>query len=143
MQVHGRARPAPYTDPMAHPPFVEQCLELLAPLGQIRARRMFGGHGIYCDDLFMALVALDRLYLKVDTQTQAAFQAAGCAPFVYDGKGQPITMSYWSAPVDAMEAPEAMRPWGLLALAAARRARLSAAARPAGRRRTRSTRQTP
>jgi len=107
---------------------VDHCLELLAPLGAVRARPMFGGHGLYCDDLFFALIALDRLYLKADAQTQAAFKAAGCEPFVYDMKGKPMTMGYWTVPAEAMESPALMQPWARLALAAALRAR---AAKPA------------
>ena len=49
---------------------------------------MFGGHGLYVDDLFVALIAYERLYLKTDAQTRAAFEAAGCEPFVYDGEGK-------------------------------------------------------
>jgi DNA transformation protein len=37
--------------------FVEHCLELLQPLGQPRAKRMFGGYGLYLDDLFIAIIA--------------------------------------------------------------------------------------
>lgn len=110
---------------------VAHCLELLAPLGAPRARRMFGGHGLYVDDLFVALIAFDRLYLKADAQTKALFEAAGCAPFVYDGKGQSVTMSYFTAPDDAMESPAYMQPWGRLALEAALRAK--AAKRPSSR----------
>jgi DNA transformation protein and related proteins len=106
---------------------VDHCLELLAPLGAVRARRMFGGHGLYCDDLFFALIATNRLYLKVDAVSQPAFIAAGCEPFVYDGAGKPVTMSYWTAPPAAMESPAEMQPWARLALSAALRAR---AARP-------------
>lgn len=102
---------------------VAHCLELLAPLGAPRARRMFGGHGLYVDDLFVALIAFDRLYLKADAQTKARFEAAGCEPFVYDGKGQSVTMSYFSAPDDALESPAYMQPWGRLALEAALRAK--------------------
>ena len=102
---------------------VDHCLELLAPLGAVRARRMFGGHGLYIDDLFIALIAFERLYLKVDAPTQPAFQAAGCEPFVYDGKGKPITMSYWTVPAEAMESPHLMQPWARQAIAAALRAR--------------------
>jgi DNA transformation protein and related proteins len=102
---------------------VDHCLELLAPLGAVRARRMFGGHGLYCDDLFFALIAFDRLYLKADAATQPAFAAAGCAPFVYDGKGGLVTLGYWTAPPAAMESPTEMQPWARLALAAALRAR--------------------
>jgi len=109
--------------------FVDHCLELLAPLGAPRARRMFGGHGIYLDDLFVAIVAFDRLYLKVDDLTRAAVEAAGGQPFAYEARGRTVaSRGYFSAPDDAMDSPDAMHPWARQALAAAVRAR---AARPA------------
>ena len=108
---------------------VEHCLELLAPLGAVRARRMFGGHGLYCDELFIALIAGDRLYLKVNDESRPAFIAAGCEPFVYDAKGKAMAMGYWTVPADAMESPALMHPWAQHAVAAALRAR--AAKRPA------------
>jgi DNA transformation protein len=108
--------------------FVTHCLELLAPLGAARSRRMFGGHGFYVDDLFVALIAAGRLYLKVDAQTRGRFEAAGCEPFVYDGKGQSVTMGYFSAPEEAIESPALMQPWARLAVEAALRARAAKAA---------------
>lgn len=102
---------------------VEHTLELLAPLGAVRAKRMFGGHGFYIDELFVALIAYERLYLKADAQTAGDFAAAGSAPFVYDGGAKPITMSYWAAPPEALESPAAMAPWAQRAIAAALRAR--------------------
>ena len=102
---------------------VEHCLELLAPLGAVRAQRMFGGQGLYCDDLFFALIAADRLYLKVDASTRPAFEQAGCEPFVYDAKTGSVALGYWSVPADAMESPALMQPWARQALAAALRAR--------------------
>jgi DNA transformation protein and related proteins len=102
---------------------VDHCLELLAPLGTVRAKRMFGGHGLYIDELFIAIIAFERLYLKVDAQTQPTFKCAGCEPFVYDGKGKPITMSYWTVPAEAMESPALMQPWARQAIEAALRAR--------------------
>jgi DNA transformation protein len=102
---------------------VDHCLELLAPLGAVRARRMFGGHGLYCDDLFFGLIAAERLYLKVDPLTQPAFAAAGCEPFVYSARSDAVTMGYWSVPAEAMESPALMQPWARQALAAALRAR--------------------
>lgn len=102
---------------------VDHCLELLAPLGAIRARRMFGGHGLYCDELFFALIAADRLYLKADAQSQPAFAAAGCEPFVYEARGRSTATSYWTVPAEAMESPALMQPWARQALAAALRAR--------------------
>jgi DNA transformation protein and related proteins len=101
---------------------VDHCLELLAPLGAPSAQRMFGGYGLRIDGVFMALVAFERLYLKVDAQTRPQFAAAGCEPFVYAGKGRPITLSYWTVPAQALDSPEQMRPWARLALDAALRA---------------------
>jgi len=95
--------------------------ELLEPLGQVSMRRMFGGHGVYCAGVFIAIVIDGRLYLKVDAQSRAEFSAAGCAPFVYAGKNNPVEMSYWSVPEDAMDSAAQMRPWALLAMAAAMR----------------------
>jgi len=111
--------------------FVAHCTELLASVGTVRSRRMFGGRGFYVDELFVALIANDRLYLKADAQTRPAFEATGCTPFVYDGAGQSVTLGYFSAPEDAMESPALMQPWARHALAAALRAR---AAKPVARR---------
>jgi DNA transformation protein and related proteins len=120
---------------------VDHCLELLAPLGAVRAKRMFGGHGLYVDELFVAIIAFERLYLKVDAHTQPAFESAGCEPFVYDGKGKPITMSYWTVPAEAMESPGLMQPWARQAIEAALRAR---AAKPAAvRSKTRAVKSKP
>jgi len=113
---------------MAHDELAQHCVELLQPLGAARSRRMFGGHGIYVDDLFVALIIYDRLYLKADAHSRAAFEAAGCEPFVYDGAGKQVTVSFWSVPADAMESPALMQPWARLAIEAALRAR---AAKPA------------
>lgn len=107
-------------------PDVDWYCELLAPLGAVRARRMFGGHGLYVDEVFVAIVAYDSLYLKADDSTRAQFEAAGCHPFHYDTKGGAKgVMSYWSAPAEAMESPAQMGPWARLALASALRARAS------------------
>ncbi len=112
---------------------VDHCLELLAPLGRVRSRRMFGGHGLYVDDLFVALIAFDRLYLKVDEQSRAAFVAAGCEPFVYAGGGRSVTMGYYTVPAEAMESPALMQPWARQAMSAALRARAAKPASPARR----------
>ena len=47
----------------------------------IRARRMFGGVGIYSIDLFFALIDGDALYLKTDAASQPKFEAPGTEPF--------------------------------------------------------------
>lgn len=100
-------------------------MELLAPLGPIAARRMFGGAGLYADGRILGLAIEGTLYLKTDGLTRDAFAAAGGAPFIYAGKAKPITVSYWTPPEEAMDSPESMRPWALRALEAAQRAALA------------------
>jgi len=109
---------------------VELSVELLAPLGAVRVRRMFGGWGLYVGDVFVALVLEDQLYLKTRPETTEAFAAAGCRPFTYSAKGRTVSIGYWSAPAEAMESPALMEPWARLALKAA----LAARSKPAGRR---------
>lgn len=96
--------------------------ELLGSLGPIPIRRMFGGAGFYAEGMMVALEAEGTLYLKVDADSRPRFEAVGGHPFVYAGKGQPVTMQYWTPPDEAMDSSEAMGPWALLALEAAQRA---------------------
>ena len=111
------------------PPFVSHCVELLATLGAVRVRRMFGGWGLYVDELFIAIIAFERLYLKADANSRHAFEMAGCEPFVYDAKGQAVSLGYWTAPADALDAPGLMEPWARRAMQAALAARAARAAR--------------
>jgi DNA transformation protein len=121
--------------------FVNYVMELLAPAGRVASKRMFGGHGIYLDGLFMAIIVDDELYLKADEATKAAFDAESCAPFFYSKDGKSMTMGYRRAPGDAMDAPHMMLPWARLALQAAVRAQAAKEARV--KKITRITRATP
>ena len=119
--------------------FVQWCTELLSALGPVRVKRMFGGHGLYADEIFIAIIAGEVLYLKVDDTTRPQFEAAGSVAFEYTtATGARGAMGYFSAPDEAMEAPSAMLAWGRLAMASALRARASkpSAKKPAARRTT-------
>jgi DNA transformation protein and related proteins len=118
--------PAPTSKPVPKPtpPFVDHCLELLSALGRTRSKRMFGGWGLYVDELFIALIAQERLYLKANANTQAQFVAAGGEAFVFHNKDQAISTHYFTVPAEAMDSAALMLPWARLAQQAA----LSAAA---------------
>ena len=103
--------------------FLELVTEQMAGLGAIATRRMFGGHGIYCDGLFIAIITGDKLYFKADTQTQAAFEARGLPRFGYSARGKSVQLMYYEAPAEVFDEAQAMRDWGRLALTAAVRAR--------------------
>ena len=82
--------------------FVDHVCDLLAPLGEVHSRAMFGGHGIYIDRVFCAIVAYDTLYFKVDDGNRADFEALGYGPFKpFEDKG--MVMSYYEVPADVIE----------------------------------------
>ncbi len=103
--------------------FVDYAVELLGPFGTVAARRMFGGHGIYLDDLMFAIVHDDVLWFKADEMNRAEFEAAGSEPFTYSRNGKAATFSFYRVPVDALESPASTLPWARSAYAAALRAR--------------------
>lgn len=104
------------------PGFVAFAVELLGRVGPVRARAMFGGHGIYCGDLMIGLVDDDEVFLKTDAETRPRFEEAGCRQWVYSGGQKEMKTSYFRPPDEAHESPEDMEPWGRLALESARRA---------------------
>ncbi len=109
--------------------FASYCCDLLASAGPCVAKRMFGGFGISTEGLTIAILADlgdgEKLWLKGDDATRSRYEAAGCAIFTYPMKGVPRSMNYFSAPEEAVDSPDAMRPWAQLALGCAVRARAS------------------
>jgi DNA transformation protein len=102
---------------------VTHVLELLAPLGDVRSRAMFGGHGIYCGDRMFALEAYGKIFLKADDGNRAEFEALGLPPFTYENAktGKKATMSYYEAPETALDQSSELCRWAKSALAAAER----------------------
>lgn len=105
-------------------PFVQ---ELLARWGTVRARRMFGGHGLYHEGLMFAIVMNQQLFFKADAQNRPEFEALGLTPFTFSMKGKDVALSYWSAPEAVFDdASEAVR-WARSAWDAAARGHLAKA----------------
>ncbi|MBL0944740.1 MAG: TfoX/Sxy family protein [Hydrogenophaga sp.] len=112
--------------PGARDPFVDHVCELLASLGPVAARRMFGGWGLSVDGMNVGIVAWDTLFLKTNAETEPQWLAAGARPFVYEAKGKAMRLHYHTPPDEALESPALMAPWARLALQAALAARAPA-----------------
>ena len=113
----------------------ESLVELFAPLGPVRVKRMFGGKGIYLDGLIIAVELSDgALCLKGDAESAPAYEAAGGRRWVYEGEtkagtARAVAMPYWTMPEEAFDDEEALRRFAGLARDASIRAD-AAKARP-------------
>ncbi|NGM34726.1 TfoX/Sxy family protein [Methylobacterium sp. DB0501] len=107
---------------------------MLAPLGGVAIRRMFGGLGLFREGLMFGLALHGAVSLKASPDETAAFAAEGGAPFSSATRGGRVTTiaSYWRAPDRLADDPEAFAAWAQRACAAAEAADR---AKPAGRRR--------
>jgi DNA transformation protein len=98
--------------------FVE---ELFADLGPVRIRRMFGGAGIYADDVMFGLIDDDLIYLKTDAALRAELADEGAVAWVYSrAPARWEETSYWRLPEAALDDPEAAVGWARRALTVAR-----------------------
>lgn len=114
----------------ASPGFLELLKDLLAPLGPVTVKRMFGGAGVYIDGQFIAIVDKDVLYFKTDEETRKHFEREGTGPFTYDTKHGPGTLtSYWRVPERLLDDADEMCQWAGQALGVARRARTASTGR--------------
>lgn len=111
---------------------VHHLVDMLSPLGPVRAKRMFGGHGIYLGDDMFALVSEDVLYFKVDEGNIEDYRRRALEAFIYRRRGRPIALSFRQAPEEALDDEDLLCAWAQRALEAARRAGKAARKRNAG-----------
>lgn len=93
-------------------------LERLEFVGDIFAKKMFGGLGIYLNGVFFALVANNLLYFKVDDTNRSDFKDAEMEAF-YPFGGKSYKMSYYEVPADVIDDDALLRKWADKAFQAA------------------------
>ncbi|QDU66759.1 TfoX/Sxy family protein [Engelhardtia mirabilis] len=109
-------------------PIVLATRELLAPVGRPRLQRMFGGVGLWVDEVFVGVIHDGSVFLRVGDGNRTRFDAVDAAHFDPMGQGKP--MAYRELPEELLDSPERARPWIESSLAEARAA---AARKPARR----------
>lgn len=101
--------------------------ELLAPIGGVKVRRMFGGAGLFDGDVMFGIVADDVIYLKVTPGTRPEFIEARAAPFSYrTGQGRRALDSFMSLPEGLLDDADGFKAWISRAMREARIAKTSA-----------------
>jgi len=82
-------------------------LDQLGALPDLRAKAMFGAHGLYSGDNFFAILDEGRLFFKTDAAGAPDYTARGMGPFTYERNGKVMTMAYHEVPPEVLEiAPE-------------------------------------
>lgn len=101
--------------------FADEVVERLQRVvSGLRARRMFGGVGLYSGEQFFGIVAFDRLWFKVDDSNRADYEARDMGPFK-PFPDRPTAMSYFEVPADLLDDAEELRVWAMRSVAIARR----------------------
>lgn len=104
--------------------YIEFACEILSGTGPVKARKMFGGAGLYADEVMFALIADDQIYIKVDDALSRDLEAEGSGPFMYERKGaEPAAMGYWRLPESALDDPDEAKGWARRALDVALKAK--------------------
>lgn len=100
--------------------YKEFVAEQLESLGPVRIRNMFGGAGVYLDDLMFGLIAGETLFLKADDRNRPDFEVEEMGPFLYEPpSGKTVAMSYYEMPERLYDAPGELVLWARKALDAA------------------------
>lgn len=102
--------------------FVSHLLDLMAPIGTIKARSMFGGYGLFYQNMMFAIVTENTLYLKADDVNRPQFVELGLPAFTYARQGRTFVISYHRVPPTALEDSQELCRWAESARAAALRA---------------------
>lgn len=94
-------RPAKRSVKQRDDTFVEFAIEQLDRLGGVRARSMFGGHGLYSGEMFFAVIDEGRLYFKVSGATRPHYEERGMGPFT--PAPTMVMKGYYEVPLDVLE----------------------------------------
>src|ERR1035437_3731659 len=95
----------------------EFVLDQLSALPDVRAKAMFGAHGLYQAEHFFGILDEGRLFFKTDASSETEFTARGMGPFTYEARGKTLTMSYHEVPPEILEQPPELVVWARRAIA--------------------------
>lgn len=96
--------------------FKDFVLDQLSALPDLRAKAMFGAHGLYQAGRFFAILDEGRLYFKVNERSRAAYAKRGMKPFTYEMKGRLRTVGYYEVPPDVLENAAELVAWAARAI---------------------------
>ncbi len=94
---------------MADNAYLNHVMELLAPIGDIVSRAMFGGYGIFHEGDMFALISGSTLYFKVNELNRSDYENAGSKQYK--------PMPYFEVPAEIMEDTATLHDWARTSVA--------------------------
>lgn len=89
--------------------YLDFILDQLEEFGPVETKRMFGGVGIFKEELMFAKIGGDTFRLKVDDTNKEDFIAQGMKPFYSEKKKK--GMPYWEVPINVIEDKSLLAEW--------------------------------
>lgn len=99
--------------------FKAYILDQLSDFGEIEAKKMFGGIGLFMEGKMFGMIAGATFRLKVDEENKPDFIALGMEP--YHNPGKKKGMPYWEVPAEVTEDKSLLKEWAQKAYDAALR----------------------
>jgi len=93
-------------------------IEQLEGLRGVVTKRMFGGIGIYRNEMFFAVIDNDTLFFKVDDELRQRYRSAGMPAFA-PMPGKPAMEGYYQVPPDVLEDAARLDEWARASIAVA------------------------
>jgi DNA transformation protein len=94
--------------------FKDFVLDQLVGMDDVEARRMFGGFGLYQDEVFFGIVHKGKLFFKIDESTVGEYRKRKMKTFRPNAKQ--TLKSYYQVPVEVVEDADELRQWAVKAV---------------------------
>ena len=84
----------------------QKSMKLFEPIGKIKSRSMFGGFGIFANDIMFALVINNKLHIRDERNEFLDYETQNMKPYVYKKSGFPVITKYYAIPECLWETPD-------------------------------------
>jgi DNA transformation protein len=102
--------------------YLQYVLEQLAGLCGAVSRRMFGGVGLYHEELFFGLIMRDTLYFRVNEANRPDYEELGMRRFQPYADKPHLSFNYYEVPAHVLEDASELVVWARRSLQAAQTA---------------------
>tara|TARA_S200000501_G_C20487687_1_gene596806 strand:- start:182 stop:529 length:348 start_codon:yes stop_codon:yes gene_type:complete len=96
---------------MSNKQTLDHVLDLLYEEEGISYKKMFGGFGLFKNDIPVALILNSGIYMKVNNSNRDDYVNMGSMPFSYVRNGKEIKLSNWLLPGEIMETEQLFIDW--------------------------------